>query len=127
MNKEDAHIDKLTRDLMEGTAEQTSTSLLGRIMERVMQEKKMPLQKTSFSKLPSPGRLFGGLVVYLLVVLGVFQLFASQPESAGIFGEQLKNAFPLLLTVATGISFFFFFSQLDNWLRMKEKKHESKD
>lgn len=122
MKNEKKDINKLTRGLMEGTAQTPSPGLLGKIMERVMQEKKA-IQKNYFRKLPSPGVLFGILLIYMLVVAGISYLFLSQPEATGAIKQKLKDYFPIFFTVATGISFFFFFTQLDNWLHAREKKN----
>lgn len=124
MNQEDVKIDKLTRDLMEGTAEQPSLSLMSRIMARVMGERKKS-RKIYVKRLPSLSTLFSVLIVYLLIVGGGFYLLYLNPESVGV-SEEFKHFFPILLTIAAGISFALLFSQLDKWLFAKAKHKEQK-
>lgn len=123
MKKDETQIDKLTRDLMQGTALAPSSSLMDRIMGRVMNEKKAS-QKGYLGKMPSLGTLLGGLAVYLLIIAGIFYLLKTDPGAGSSVLEGIKNIFPLLLTVGTGISFFFLFTQLDNWMKSKEQEVE---
>lgn len=117
MNTTDNKIDQLTRNLMKDTAEQPSSSLNMRIMALIMKEKQL-IRKCKMKGLPSPAAIMTGFVVYMLIIVGVFYWgFSStgttQPNSIIAF-------FPILLTIGGGVSFFFLFSQLDNWLKQKE-------
>ncbi len=119
-------IDKLTRSLMEGTAEQPSSSLISRIMDRVFNERKI-LRKVYVKRLPSLGFIFGVLAVYIFLVGGGLYFFVMNPDSGGIsISEEFKQLFPILLTIGAGISFAFFFSQLDKWLFSKIKHSDQK-
>lgn len=124
MNTEDPKIDKLTRELLQGTAEQPSSSLMGRIMSAVMEEKKRN-QKIVMQKLPSLNGLAGILLVYLALALGTIYYLFTNASEVKYLSPEFMQAFPIVLTFAAGISFFFLFGQLDKWLqkRMKSKEH----
>lgn len=121
MNTEDPKIDKLTRELMQGTAEQPSSSLIDRIMSAVMKEKKNA-QKGYVKKLPSLSGLAGILLVYLLLMAGAVYFLINNPGDVKLFAKEFSQAFPIFLTFAAGISFFFLFSQLDKWLFKRRRK-----
>jgi len=123
MNTNEDKINKLTRDLMQGTAEQPSASLMSRIMNSIMREKNV-VRKAYIKKMPSLTWLLGGLFVYLLVVAGILFSFKFNAENKIEITPMFWDIFPLILTITGGISCFFFFSQLDNWLRKKEHKNE---
>lgn len=123
MNTEDPKIDKLTRELLQGTAEQPSSLLMGRILSAVMKEKKLN-QKITMQKLPSLNGLAGMLLVYLLLALGTIYYLFMNPAEIELLSPELMQAFPIVLTFAAGISFFFLFGQLDKWLQKRMKNEE---
>jgi len=123
MNTEDPKIDKLTRELMQGTTVQPSSSLMGRIMSAVMKEKKLN-QRGYIKKLPSLGGLLSVLLVYLLLAGGVFYFLINNPGEAKFLSKEFLQAFPIFLTFAAGISFLFLFSQLDKWLQRKMRNEK---
>lgn len=125
MNTEDPKIDKLTRELMRGTTEQPSSSLMDRIMSAVMKEKRLN-PRGYVKKLPSLGGLLSVLLVYLLLAGGVFYFLINNPGEAKFLSKEFIQAFPIFLTFAAGISFFFLYSQLDKWLFQKEKQKTNK-
>lgn len=126
MKIEDPKIDKLTRNLLQGTAKQPSASLMDRIMSAVIKEKQQA-QKGYLRKLPSIGGLAAGFFVYLLIAAGLLYFFFTNPgEGSQLFSKEVIQTFPIFLTFAAGISFYFLFSQLDKWLFRKEKEKAKK-
>lgn len=114
-------IDRLTRGLMQGTTEQPSPSLNSCIMAMIMREKRRVF-KYYVKKRFTPTGIFAMCVVYMLIVVGVlFMAKAHMGETAAI-SVALRHFFPVLLTVASGISCFFLFTQVDNWMRGEELK-----
>lgn len=124
MKTTDESIDKLTRSLMENTAEQPSVSLNARIMALIMGEKRAAFKKCYIKKLPSPFAIFIGFAAYMMLIAGGASLFMKQAAGGDELIQSIKHFFPLLLTVGSGVSIFFFFAQLDNWLRVKESIKE---
>ncbi|WP_102407098.1 hypothetical protein [Parabacteroides bouchesdurhonensis] len=120
MNTSEEHIDKLTKKLMNGTFEQPSPSLNTRIMALIMGEKRSLIRKCYIKRMPSLSMVIGCFVVYMMLIAGVASLFMKQSETMSNLLEGLKNIFPMLLTIGTCVSLFFFFTQLDNWLNTKE-------
>lgn len=121
MNEND--IDHLTRNLMRGTAEQPSPALNGRIMALIMQEKRR-VYKYYVKKRFTPGGILAMLFTYILVLVGVLYLASLSPKGTDAVVGSLRTYFPIALTVASGISFFFLFTQLDNWLRREESRRK---
>ena len=123
MNMKENEIDQLTRGLMRGTAEQPSPSLNARIMALIMQEKRRVFKyyvKARFT----PAGIIGGCVAYLFILIGI--LFAAKTyagETTALY-TVMKSFFPILLTVASAVSFFFLFTQLDNWMKREELKRK---
>lgn len=126
MNRTEEHIDRLTRDLMKDATEQPPASLNARIMALIMGEKRTAFRKCYMKKLPSFGTILVVFAVYMLVVAGGIMLYTKEPGAAGSMLQSVKRFFPLLLTVGSSASLFFFFSQLDNWLRVREEMKERK-
>ena len=96
MNMNEKDIDHLTRKLMRGTAEQPSASLNSRIMALIIQEKKR-----------------------------VYKYYIKKPGGAETVLGSLRAYFPIVLTIASGISCFFLFTQLDNWLKREEIRRQN--
>lgn len=122
MNTEDKEIDKLTRKLMEGTTEQPSPSLNSRIMALIMREKPQ-LRICHMRNIPSTQIIVVALLAYMLLLVGGMNLFQTYQHTE-VISHSLKQMFPLILTGAGGISFLFFFTQLDNWLRRRDMKQK---
>lgn len=120
MNTEDKEIDVLTRKLMEGTTEEPSPSLNSRIMALIMREKHQ-LRICYIRNIPSVQIILVAFMVYMLLLVGGMNLFKEYQQTEAM-SHFMKQMFPLILTAAGGISFFFFFAQLDNWLRRREMK-----
>lgn len=119
MNMNEKDIDLLTRKLMQGTAEQPSTSLNSRIMALIMREKKR-VYKYSVKKQFTPAGIFGMFVAYMLVLAGIMHWVRLSPEGLETVWGFLHGYFPIILTVVSGVSYFFLFTQLDNWLKREE-------
>ena len=115
MNMNEKDIDHLTRKLMRGTAEQPSASLNSRIMALIMQEKKRV----------TPVGIFSMFVAYMLVLVGILYLVKLSPGGAETVLGSLRAYFPIVLTIASGISCFFLFTQLDNWLKREEIRRQN--
>lgn len=126
-NKEikEREIDSLTRNLMQHTFEQPSLSLNARIMARIMKEKRQVYQYY-IRKLPSPSVILTVVIAYAAVMVGLFYFVFMHAGIETEISHSLKKYFPLLVTLSGGVSLFFCFTQLDNWLLKKEKKKFAK-
>ena len=125
MNIDDKQIDKLTRDLMKGATEKPSTSLMGRIMVRVMQEHQAT-RRIQVTKSPVLKWIFGGLFVYIILALCSFNLFLAEPTAVMATVQIITTYFPVIITFIVSISLFIIFAQLDNWLRINKDFKASK-
>lgn len=116
MKRNEQDTDQLTRALMRETVEKPSSELNSRIMAFLL--KKAP-QKQAFSikKSVSAGQLFILFVVYMFVIAGGLLLMQKQGEDLSELMLLLKQLFPIILTVAGGVSFFVLFGLLDEWLQ----------
>ena len=112
MNMNEKDIDHLTRKLMRGTAEQPSASLNSRIMALIIQEKKR-VYKYYIKKRFTPVGIFSIFVAYMLVLVGILYLVKLSPGGAETVLGSLRAYFPIVLTIASGISCFFLFTQLE--------------
>mgnify|MGYP003232818854 CR=1 FL=1 len=119
MNMNEKDIDHLTRKLMRGTAEQPSASLNSRIMALIIQEKKR-VYKYYIKKRFTPVGIFS-----MLVLVGILYLVKLSPGGAETVLGSLRAYFPIVLTIASGISCFFLFTQLDNWLKREEIRRQN--
>ena len=124
MNMNEKDIDHLTRKLMRGTAEQPSASLNSRIMALIIQEKKR-VYKYYIKKRFTPVGIFSIFVAYMLVLVGILYLVKLSPGGAETVLGSLRAYFPIVLTIASGISCFFLFTQLDNWLKREEIRRQN--
>ena len=124
MNTNEKDIDHLTRKLMRGTAEQPSASLNSRIMALIIQEKKR-VYKYYIKKRFTPVGIFSIFVAYMLVLVGILYLVKLSPGGAETVLGSLRAYFPIVLTIASGISCFFLFTQLDNWLKREEIRRQN--
>lgn len=120
MNTKDKDIDQLTRKLMQESIEQPSSSLSFRIMEMIRQEMK-ETKVYYVNKTPSASSILVGLLIYLAFIAIVVYSLQSNPELTSHVMDSVKDSFPMMLTIGSGISFFFLFGELDKWLRSKEK------
>ena len=120
MNMNEKDIDHLTRKLMRGTAEQPSASLNSRIMALIIQEKKR-VYKYYIKKRFTPVGIFRIFVSYMLVLVGILYLVKLSQSGE----EKVLPYFPIVLTIASGISCFFLFTQLDNWLKREEIRRQN--
>lgn len=116
-------IDRLTRGLMQGTAEQPSPSLNSCIMAMILQEKRRVF-KYYVKKRFTPAGIFAMCVVYMLMVVGVLFMAKAYMGETATISVALRHLFPILLTVASGISCFFLFTQVDNWMKSEELKRK---
>lgn len=117
-------IDHLTHELMRGTAEQPSASLNARIMALITQEKRR-VYKCYVSKRLTPVGVFGMLMAYLFALVGILYWVKLSPGGAETVLGSLRTYFPVVLTIASGISCFILFTQLDNWLRSEETRRRN--
>ena len=124
MNMNEKDIDHLTRKLMRGTAEQPSASLNSRIMALIIQEKKR-VYKYYIKKRFTPVGIFSIFVAYMLVLVGILYLVKLSPGGAETVLGSLRAYFTIVLTIASGISCFFLFTQLDNWLKREEIRRQN--
>lgn len=118
MNTNEKDIDRLTRGLMRDAAEQPSSSLNARIMKLIRAEKKRAATYR-MRRLPPMSVVLALFAAYMLLMSGALFLYKDAPESATSLPEAAKGYFPLLLTVGAGISFCYFFAELDKWLRRR--------
>ena len=109
---------------MRGTAEQPSASLNSRIMALIIQEKKR-VYKYYIKKRFTPVGIFSMFVTYMLVLVGILYLVKLSPGGAETVLGSLRAYFPIVLTIASGISCFFLFTQLDNWLKREEIRRQN--
>ena len=116
MNMNEKDIDHLTRKLMRGTAEQPSASLNSRIKR---------VYKYYIKKRFTPVGIFSIFVAYMLVLVGILYLVKLSPGGAETVLGSLRAYFPIVLTIASGISCFFLFTQLDNWLKREEIRRQN--
>lgn len=115
MDTKEKEIDKLTRRLMQGTAEQPSSSLNARIMALIGKTRRRPAEMY-VGRAPSVGLILVCLVCYLLLVaVGAFCLLGPSDISVEGIGS-IRKLFPVVLTVGGGGFLFFCLAQLDTWL-----------
>ncbi|WP_297903605.1 hypothetical protein [uncultured Parabacteroides sp.] len=117
-------IDHLTRELMRGTTEQPSASLNSRIMALIMQEKKR-VYRYYIKRRFTPAGILGMFVAYMFVLVGILYLVRLSPGGIETVLGSLRAYFSIVLTVASGISCFFLFTQLDNWLKREEMRRQN--
>lgn len=121
MNTKEKEIDTLTRRLMQGTAEQPSSSLNARIMALIGKRRRHPAEMY-VGRAPSVGLILVCLWGYLLLVAaGAFCLRGPSDVSVAGVGS-IRQLFPAVLTVGGAGFFFFCFAQLDTWLVHRGKK-----
>lgn len=126
MIQNEQEINKLTRSLMQGTAEQPSSDLNSRIMAII--RKSTSVRKVfQVSKPVSAGQLFGVFFVYMLLIAGGLLLLQKYSLGTNDTSDLLKELFPLILTIVGGVSFFIFFGQLDNYLYKQKHQKASKE
>lgn len=126
MKQNEQEINKLTRSLMQGTAEQPSSDLNSRIMAII--RKSASVRKVfQVSKPVSAGQLFGVFFVYMLLIAGGLLLLQKYSLGTNDTSDLLKELFPLILTIVGGVSFFIFFGQLDNYLYKQKHQKASKE
>ncbi|SEF89694.1 hypothetical protein [Parabacteroides chinchillae] len=125
MNTTEEYVNKLTRDLMKDTAEQPPFSLNARIMALIMGEKRAAIHKCYMKKLPSFSTILIVFIVYMAIIAGGVMLCMKEYAATDSMIRTVKHFFPLLLTISSSVSIFFFFTQLDNWLRIKESMKEN--
>ena len=121
MSTNEKEIDRLTRELLEGTAERPSASLNDRIMGLIFQERR----KRSVAYVRrglTPLGVFGLFLAYALVCGGILWLMGNTAGSVARVTGAMRAYFPLLVAAASAIACFFLFTQVDNWLRWAEKK-----
>ena len=97
---------------------------LFRIMALIIQEKKR-VYKYYIKKRFTPVGIFSIFVAYMLVLVGILYLVKLSPGGAETVLGSLRAYFPIVLTIASGISCFFLFTQLDNWLKREEIRRQN--
>lgn len=125
MKRNENEIDLLTRGLMRDTAESPSPSLNSRIMAMIMQEKKRVFTYYVKARL-TPVGIFAIFMAYMLIVVGILFVGKTYIGGNAAVHTVMRNAFPVMLTVASAVSFFFLFTQLDNWMKREEIKRKNR-
>ena len=119
--KTEEELDQITRNLMKDSLEQPSKELSGNIMQLIFKEK----QKTApihVSQSPTALVFIIGFCVYVLLIIGA--LFLFNQYGSGLTSIAINKSYVFMIFVlASAGSFFFFFTQLDNWLTLKRKHH----
>jgi len=121
MKRSEKEVNLLTRQLMKESLEQPSPSLNLRIMEMIRQE--MEATRICYiNKMPSLSSILTGLFIYLVIIAGVVYLFQNDPNSTDLLLANIRSHLPMILTICSGVSFYFLYGELDKWLRRKEEK-----
>lgn len=119
MKTTDEQLDKLTRKLMEGTVEKPSAALIGKVLAKVEKERQTVGTVSILSSRPVVVWMTVGLFVYFILTGALGYLFLCSSGSTDDIVSPLNVIFPFATLIISGVSIFFFCTQLDNWLRWK--------
>lgn len=101
---ENKDLDRLTRRLMEGTAERPSTSLNTRIMALIRQQQ---ASKIAFvPNMPSTASWLGWFLVYLVLAAGAFYYMHTNKLTVRIILEEMTPYLSLVLTFALAVPLY---------------------
>lgn len=99
-------IDKLTRKLMESTAERPSSRLNECIMRLIWKEKSLRKRIVYVESLPRIGAIAWGVVFYLLLVLFLFFYFRGESVTLEGLWALLRPYAPLVILVSGAIPLY---------------------
>lgn len=122
MKTSDKDIKRLTRSLLKEGMAEPSSDLSRLIMERIMQES--PLEVPVINKAKSrfdisPYMIFGILIAYLLLFVGLILFLNQQPDSIESALHGIKEKLPYLLTLATIAGSLIFYTTLDKIVTLR--------
>lgn len=101
---ENKDLDRLTRRLMEGTAERPSASLNTRIMALIRQQQ---ASKIAFvPNMPSTASWLGWFLVYLVLAAGAFYYMHTNKLTVRIILEEMTPYLSLVLTFALAVPLY---------------------
>ena len=113
---ENKDLDRLTRRLMEGTAERPSASLNTRIMALIRQQQ---TAKIAFvPNMPSTASWLGWFLVYLLLAAGAFYYMYANKLTMRVILEEMTTYLSLVLTCALAVPLYI----AGVWLDRKRNK-----
>lgn len=113
---ENKDLDRLTRRLMEGTAERPSASLNTRIMALIRQQQ---TAKIAFvPNMPSTASWLGWFLVYLLLAAGAFYYMYANKLTMRVILEEMTPYLSLVLTCALAVPLYI----AGVWLDRKRNK-----
>lgn len=113
---ENKDLDRLTRRLMEGTAERPSASLNTRIMALIRQQQ---AAKIAFvPNMPSTASWLGWFLVYLLLAAGAFYYMYANKLTMRVILEEMTHYLSLVLTCALAVPLYI----AGVWLDRKRNK-----
>lgn len=113
---ENKDLDRLTRRLMEGTAERPSASLNTRIMALIRQQQ---TAKIAFvPNMPSTASWLGWFLVYLLLAAGAFYYMYANKLTMRVILEEMIPYLSLVLTCALAVPLYI----AGVWLDRKRNK-----
>lgn len=114
--------DKLTKKLLKEGLVEPSPELGMRIMDLIMQEALLVVPEVKTVKMRSglsPFVIFGILMAYLLLAVGLLLLIGRQPANMEHVFNGLKDKLPYILTIASIIGSLIFYSTLDKVLALR--------
>ena len=115
-------IDKLTRKLMEGTAERPSSTLNERIMRLIFSEKSLRRRIVYVEPLPRIGAIAGGILVYLALILLLFVYCRMEGVTSGSLLEMIRPYSPLLLLASCAIPLYLLGVWVDQrWMKRRKE------
>lgn len=113
---ENKDLDRLTRRLMEGTAERPSASLNTRIMALIRQQQ---AAKIAFvPNMPSTASWLGWFLVYLVLAAGAFYYMYANKLTMRVILEEMTPYQSLVLTCALAVPLYI----AGVWLDRKRNK-----
>lgn len=113
---ENKDLDRLTRRLMEGTAERPSASLNTRIMALIRQQQ---AAKIAFvPNMPSTASWLGWFLVYLLLAAGAFYYMYANKLTMRVILEEMTPYLSQVLTCALAVPLYI----AGVWLDRKRNK-----
>lgn len=113
---ENKDLDRLTRRLMEGTAERPSASLNTRIMALIRQQQ---AAKIAFvPNMPSTASWLGWFLVYLVLAAGAFYYMYANKLTMRFILEEMTPYLSLVLTCALAVPLYI----AGVWLDRKRNK-----
>lgn len=122
MKTSDKDINRLTHNLLKEGMVEPSSDLSRLIMERIMQESPLEVPEVKKAKIRfdiSPYMIFGILIAYLLLFVGIVLFLNQQPGSIENALHGIKEKLPYLLTLAAIAGSLIFYTTLDKILALR--------